>query len=171
MMIRRCFAWLLLILLVPSIGALSSTVKAQEPKDPEDKVTPSTLKKEVDALKKEVGKLRRDLEEDKINNNLMANKILERLDRIDESLRSKGVVRSISRRFTTGTIKVDNRLPVDVRLTIDSRTYRIPAGSLRTLTEQPTGTFSYLVRPMGMAAIPEKTTILNPGETLTLRID
>lgn len=132
-------------------------------------------KDDVKSLREDLDKLKKRVDLDSRLNNIELKTINERLERIEAALEKlDGKARSrTSSSFTprgdTGTLRLDNRMAVEAEVTIDGTSYRVPAGSVRTLTEQPAGTFSYTVTGTGLGTA-RKRTVLSRGETLTVRI-
>ena len=72
-------------------------------------------------------------------------------------------------RRTTGTIRLDNRMNVQARVTIDGLQYTIPPRSIRTLRDQPTGAFGYDVTGDGYGQASYRSS-LAANETLTVTV-
>jgi hypothetical protein len=137
------------------------------------------LAKEVRELREEVAALRRLREIDARLNAAELKLLTERLDRIEKSLKEMSSRSGFRSEFTPsapraavgmGTIRLNNRLPVTAYVTIEGVSYSVAPWSVRTLSGQPAGAFSYTITADGMGVGPLTRTTLASGESLTLTI-
>jgi hypothetical protein len=159
----------LLIILVAAGAATAA--------DPE--LRDEAILREVRELREQVAALRRLREMDAKMNALDMRLLNERLDRIEKSLeklatsRSEFTPRSTFKRSVdsgTGTIKLDNRLPVTAFVTIDGTLHTVDPFGVRFLRGQAAGSLTYTVGGAGRETGPRTRSSLAAGETLTLTI-
>jgi len=137
---------------------------------------PDPLAKEIRELREEVASLRRLDRATSAEVKLLT----ERLERIEKSLKElssrSGPFRSEFTPATprvaigTGTLRLDNRLPVTAYVTIDGVEYSVAPQTVRRLTGRAAGTIGYSITADGMGVGPMTRTPLAAGESLTLTI-
>lgn len=162
--------------LIPALLAVLVVVGPAPSVEPE--IKEDTILKELRDLRSEIAALRRQREMDAKLNAFDMKLLSERLDRIEKSLESlsaerTGPVRSSFKRTIddgTGSIRLDNRLPVTAYVTIDGTRYMVEPYSIRILRNQPVGPLNYTVSGAGMGVGPTTRSSLAAGETLTLTI-
>ncbi len=148
----------------------NALVNARPPENQED------LAIQVQRLKDEVERLKKNAEYDRQMATSRFNEIDAKLDRIEELLRGSSSTR-VSRSINppqlpvrTGTIKLDNRLGVEARVTIDGIVYPVPPLSTRVLRDQPATSFTYEVTAEGFSSTGARRRTLPANETWTLTI-
>lgn len=151
---------------------LGSSAWSRPPETDED------LRKDLRVLKEDLARLKRDVDLDRREAATQARRLEESLDRITLALEKlSGTGSTTSRpsmalspvRRTTGTIRLDNRMNVQARVTIDGLQYTIPPRSIRTLRDQPTGAFGYDVTGDGYGQASYRSS-LAANETLTVTV-
>ena len=140
--------------------------------------TDEDLRRDVRDLKEDLARLRRDVELDRREAANQARRLEERLERMTLALeRLSGTGTTSSRpsmafspaRQVTGTIRLENRLGVNARVTIDGIAYTIAPRSVRLLRDQPAGAFSYDVTADGFGQATYRSSLAN-NETLTVTV-
>ena len=140
--------------------------------------TDEDLRKDVRALKEDLARLKRDAELDRAEAATQARRLEDRLDRITLALEKlAGTGTTTSRpsmavapvRRATGTIRLDNRLGVQARVTIDGLMYTLPPRSVRILRDQATGAFDYDVTADGFGQASYRSSLAT-NETLTVTV-
>jgi hypothetical protein len=136
------------------------------------------LRRDVRDLKEDLARLRRDVELDRREAATQARRLEDRLERITlalEKLSGTGVGSSRASmalspvRRVAGTIRLDNRLGVEARVTIDGIVYSIAPRSVRLLRDQPTGAFTYDVTADGFGQASYRSSLAS-NETLTVTV-
>jgi hypothetical protein len=147
--------------------AVGTLVNARPPEDEGD------VKQQLQRLRDEVDTLRKRVELDRQATNDRFADIGTKLDRIEGLLRGGNgrVARSIDPApLRAGTIRLDNRLGVEARVTIDGASYTVAPLSVRVLRNQPAGSFVYDLTAEGFGATPSRRRTLGANETWTLTI-
>jgi hypothetical protein len=147
--------------------AVGTLVNARPPEDEGD------VKQQLQRLRDEVDTLRKRVELDRQATNDRFADIGTKLDRIEGLLRGGNgrVARSIDPApLRAGTIRLDNRLGVEARVTIDGASYTVAPLSVRVLRNQPVGSFVYDLTAEGFGATPSRRRTLGANETWTLTI-
>ena len=140
--------------------------------------TDEDLRRDLRELKEDLARLKRDVELDRTEAATQARRLEDRLERMTLALekivgtgtpitRRSGIVSPVRR--STGTIRLDNRMNVQARVTIDGLMYTIPPRSVRTLRDQPTGAFGYEVTGDGYGQANYRSS-LTANETLTVTV-
>ena len=136
------------------------------------------LRKDVRALKEDLARLKRDVDIDRTDAADRARRLEAKLDGIALSLEKLAATATTPRtsmsvtpvRRGTGTIRLDNRMNVQARVTIDGLEYTLPPRSVRTLRNQPTGAFGYEVTADGFVGRASYRSSLANNETLTVTV-
>jgi len=141
--------------------------------------TDEDLRKEVRELKDDLARLKREVDLDRREAAARARRLEDRLERITQALEklsgtgattgSRPSMTVAPDRRSTGTIRLDNRLQVEARVTIDGIMYTIPPRSVRVLRDQPAGAFGYDVTADGFGQASYRSTLAN-NETLTVTV-
>ncbi|MFO0844021.1 MAG: hypothetical protein U0797_16745 [Gemmataceae bacterium] len=145
---------------------VGNLVDARPPENEDDVPTQlKMLREELDTLRKRV-ELDRQVTRDKLAD------IDAKLDRITGMLgNGTRTARSIDPApLRTGTIRLDNRLGVEARVSIDGTAYTVAPLSVRVLRNQPAGPFVYDLTADGFGASAARQRRLGPNETWTLTI-
>ncbi len=159
--------------------ALAGTAAAFPDGDPPPTV--DSLARDLRDLREQVAAMRRLREIDSRLNAAELRLLTERLERIEKSVKelSSGRTGPFRSEFTpsaprvtagSGTIRLNNRLPVTAYVTIDGVSYSVAPYAVRSLTGQPAGTIAYTITADGMGVGPLTRTSLASGEALTLTI-
>jgi hypothetical protein len=161
---RGTIAAVIAVLAALTVGTL---VNARPPENEDD--VPTQLRKvrdELNTLKMRV-ELDRQATKDKLTD------IDAKLDRITgmlggRSTRQAGTIDPAPAR--SGTIRLDNRLGVEARVTIDGTEYTVAPLSVRVLRNRPAGPFVYDLTADGFGTTASRQRRLGMNETWTLTI-
>ena len=140
--------------------------------------TDEDLRKDLRELKEDLTRLKKDMELDRREAAAQARRLEDRLERLTLALeklsgtempitRRSGLVSPVRR--STGTIRLDNRMNVQARVTIDGLQYTIPPRTVRILRDQATGVFEYDVTGDGFGQASYRSS-LAANETLTVTV-
>jgi hypothetical protein len=136
------------------------------------------VQKELADLKQELAELRKLHEREGRLSSAEMKLVNERLDRIERTLArlappvSTRVSSSFdpAARVPRGTIRLENRLPVQTTVTVNGVPYSVPAFGRRLLRDYPAGPLTYEVTADGFGLRPPVRTSLNGDETLTVSV-
>ncbi len=149
-----------LVLSVTRLPAADTDNRQPEPQ------TAEALKKELDDLKKEMQRQAETLRLLRENQDLR-----QRLDALEKRVdalekRSTTSARPSFYEQGSGTIRLQNRLPVSGTIVLNGISYRLAPNETRTLTGQASGAFTYEALADGMGVLqPRSTRTLLPNET------
>lgn len=171
---QESIAQALAILAALLVGSLTS---ARPPEDPPPPPAEDEVRKLLKDLKEELADLRKTRELERQANRDQMNEIRDRLDRLErrvdrlsDTSSTRGALYNIPEPTRRGTIRLDNRLGVEARVTIDGVSYTIAPLSVRVLPDQPAGSFTYEVTAEGYGLTAPRRTTLASGERWTLTI-
>ena len=136
------------------------------------------VRRDLRNLREDLAQLKRDVELDRREAAAQARRLEARLERITLALEKMTASPAISSRpsmafsparTSTGTIRLDNRMNVNARVTIDGIVYTIPPRTVRLLRDQPAGAFTYDVTADGFGQASYNSSLAG-NETLTLTV-
>ena len=136
------------------------------------------VQRDLRNLREDLARLKRDVELDRREAAAQARRLEARLERITlalEKLSGTGTISSrpsmslSPARTSTGTIRLDNRMNVRARVTIDGIVYTIPPRTVQTLRDQPAGAFTYSVTAAGFGQASYNSSLAG-NETLTVTV-
>lgn len=144
---------------------------------PPESIGDEDTRRELRELREDLARLKRDVDADRREAASQARRLEERLDRLTLAVEKLAGTTPQERRSSgldpvrrrTGTIRLDNQLGVQARVTVDGLMYTVPPRSIRMLRDQPAGSFSYDVTADGFGQATYRTRLGN-NETLTVTI-